>query len=156
MKISKQGIDMIKHFEGLVLTAYQCQAGVWTIGYGHTKGVTRGDKITEDKAEKLLIKDLKYFEEEVEKMLKERKLEVEQHSFDMLVSFAFNMGAGALRTSTLMKKLKAKDFIGASNEFPRWVYATNPKNGLKEKNEGLQHRRETERQIFLGGYNNGY
>ena len=150
MRISQQGIDLIKHFEGLVLHAYQCQAGVWTIGYGHTAGVKKGDKITEKKAEELLKKDLEHFETGVTELLTERKIKIPQHSFDMLVSFAFNLGVGALKTSTLLKKLKAKDTIGASNEFPRWVWVN--QNGVKKKSEALIQRRETERQIFLGGY----
>lgn len=153
MKISQKGIDHIKHFEGLKLEAYVDAAGVWTIGYGHTAGVKRGDKITEEKAEKLLKKDLQFFENGVTSLLNERKLPViDQYKFDMLVSFSYNLGLGALRTSTLLKKLKERDFIGASNEFPRWVFVTNPKNGIKEKNEWQMYRRESERQIFLGGY----
>ncbi len=154
MKISQQGIDMIKHFEGLVLTAYQCQAGVWTIGYGHTAGVKKGQSITAEQAEKFLKKDLANFEEGVNHLLSERKIKLLQHQYDMLVSFAFNLGVGALKSSTLLKKLKAGDISGAAAEFPRWIYATNPKNGLKEPNEDLRYRREAEKDIFLWGYTN--
>lgn len=154
MKISQQGIDMIKHFEGLVLTAYQCQAGVWTIGYGHTARVKKGDAITAEQAEKFLKKDLANFEEGVNHLLSERKIKLLQHQYDMLVSFAFNLGVGALKSSTLLKKLKTGDISGAAAEFPRWVYATNPKNGLKEPNEDLKYRREAEKDIFLWGYTN--
>ena len=135
-----------------MLNAYQCQAGVWTIGYGHTKGVKRGDKITLEKAETYLKKDIEVFEEGVNKLLSEGKVKLLQHQYDMLISFAYNLGVGALRSSTLLKKLKKKDIVGAANEFPRWVYATNPKNGLKEPNKDLKYRREAEMQIFLGGY----
>lgn len=154
MKISQQGIDMIKHFEGLVLTAYQCQAGVWTIGYGHTAGVKKGQSTTAEQAEKFLKKDLANFEEGVNHLLSERKIKLLQHQYDMLVSFAFNLGVGALKSSTLLKKLKAGDISGAAAEFPRWIYATNPKNGLKEPNEDLRYRREAEKDIFLWGYTN--
>lgn len=154
MKISEKGIDMIKHFEGLVLTAYQCQAGVWTIGYGHTAGVKRGDTITVKQAEKFLKKDLENFEDGVNKLIAGIKPKLLQHQYDMLVSFAFNLGVGALRSSTLLKKLKARDISGAAAEFPRWVYATNPKNGLKEPNDDLRYRREAEKDIFLWGYTN--
>lgn len=135
-----------------MLNAYQCQAGVWTIGYGHTKGVKRGDKITLEKAELYLKKDIEVFEEGVNKLLSEGKIKLLQHQYDMLVSFTYNLGVGALRSSTLLKKLKKKDIMGAAEEFPRWIYATNPKNGLKEPNADLKYRREAERQIFLGGY----
>ena len=58
MKTSQRGIDLIKQFEGLELTAYHCSAGVPTIGYGHTRGVSLGDTCTEAQAEAMLVKDL--------------------------------------------------------------------------------------------------
>lgn len=150
MKISEQGIEFIKKEEGVVLTAYQCEAGVWTIGYGHTAYVRKGDVITKEYAEKLLKQDLKTFEDEVSKILAERKIKLLQHQYDMLVSFAFNTGLVALRTSTLLKKLKEKDFEGAGNEFPRWIWVT--QNGVKKQSAVLKGRREREQKIFLEGY----
>lgn len=150
MKISEQGIEFIKKEEGVVLTAYQCEAGVWTIGYGHTAYVRKGDVITKEYAEKLLKQDLKTFEDEVSKILTERKIKLLQHQYDMLVSFAFNTGLVALRTSTLLKKISKEDFEGAAKEFPRWVWVT--QNGVKKQSEVLKGRREREQKIFLEGY----
>ena len=150
MKISEQGIEFIKKEEGVVLTSYQCEAGVWTIGYGHTAGVKKGQAITMQKAEEILKKDLKSFEEGVSRLLTEDKINIQQHSYDMLVSFAFNTGLVALRSSTLLRKLKKKDFEGAAEEFPRWVWVT--QNGVKKKSAVLRGRREREKKIFLEGY----
>ena len=63
--VTKEGIDLIKKFEGCKLTAYKCPAGVWTIGYGHTKGVKKGQKITKEEAEELLKQDLQKFVDHV-------------------------------------------------------------------------------------------
>lgn len=90
MKISEKGLDLIKSFEGCKLTAYLCPAGVWTIGYGHTKGVKEGQKITQKKADALLMEDLKRFEDHVNSYRKYYKFT--QNEFDALVSFAFNLG----------------------------------------------------------------
>ena len=92
MKTSKQGIEMIKSFEGCVLTPYYCKAGVLTVGYGHTgKDVKKGLAITKEKAEKLLIKDLEKFEANVNKYF--GKYKFNQNQFDALVSFAYNIGS---------------------------------------------------------------
>ena len=80
MKISEKGIEFIKKEEGLVLNAYQCEAGVWTIGYGHTAGVKKGQIITTEKADELLRKDLKDFENGVNSLLKERKIKLLYHT----------------------------------------------------------------------------
>ena len=152
MKISEKGIEFIKKEEGLVLNAYQCEAGVWTIGYGHTAGVKKGQIITTEKADELLRKDLKDFENGVNSLLKERKIKLLPHQYDMLVSFAFNTGLIALRTSTLLKKISKKDFEGAGDEFIRWVWVT--QNGVKKQSAVLKGRREREKKIFLEGYTN--
>lgn len=91
MKISDNGIEIIKKFEGCQLTAYRCPAGVLTIGYGHTKGVKEGQKITKKKAEQLLREDLERFETHVNSYRKKYKFN--QNEFDALVSFAFNIGS---------------------------------------------------------------
>lgn len=91
--ISKNGIDLIKKFEGLRLKAYKCPAGVWTIGYGHTKGVKPGDVITEKEAYSLLQEDLGRFIDHVRKMDEKYKYNFNQNEFDALVSFAFNIGS---------------------------------------------------------------
>ena len=90
MKTSKNGIELIKQFEGCRLNAYQCAAGVWTIGYGHTAGVKKGQVITAAQAENFLKKDLISFEKKVEKY--DSVYHWNQNQFDALVSFAFNIG----------------------------------------------------------------
>ena len=91
MKTSQKGIDLIKKYEGCVLTAYKCPAGVYTIGYGHTEGVYPGQKITREEAESFLKKDLKRFEDHVNAYNK--KYNFNQNQFDALVSFAYNIGS---------------------------------------------------------------
>lgn len=140
MKISNKGIDLIKQFEGCKLTAYKCPAGVWTIGYGHTATAKQGMTITQAKAIELLRNDLARFEAGVNTYV---KVQINQNQFDALVSFSFNVGTGALKTSTLLKKLNAKDFKGAADEFLRW----NKSNG--KVLAGLTKRREKERELFL-------
>lgn len=139
MRTSQNGINLIKQFEGCKLKAYKCPAGRWTIGYGHTNGVKSGQTITQAKAEEYLKNDLVIYEKGVENVV---KVKLNQNQFDALVSFSYNVGLGALRTSTLMKKLNAKDYTGAANEFPRW----NKSNG--KVLSGLTRRRAAEQKLF--------
>lgn len=140
MKISKQGIELIKKYEGLRLKAYKCPSNIWTIGYGHTKNVVKGMHITGKQAESFLKDDLKVFEEAVNSYV---KVELNQNQFDALVSFSFNCGTGSLKKSTLLKKLNNKNYEEAANEFLRW----NKSNGIML--EGLVKRRKEERELFL-------
>ena len=149
MFISKQGIDLIKQFEGCKLKAYLCPAGVWTIGYGHTKGVYPGMVITQDLAEKFLIDDIWNFEREVESLV---HVPITQGQFDALVSFAFNVGsdidddeiAEGLGDSTLLKHLNQRRYSEAADEFLKW----NRSRGRVVR--GLTLRRSAERTLFLG------
>lgn len=134
-------VEIIKHYEGLRLKAYKCPAGVWTIGYGHTKTAKQGQVITEDYAVELLRLDLADAERAVNKYV---KAPINQNQFDALSSFAFNLGGGNFRSSTLLKKLNARDYLGAANEFKRWNKA-----GGKVLN-GLVRRRESEANLFIG------
>jgi lysozyme len=139
-------IRLIRDFEGLSLTAYRCAAGVWTIGYGHTEGVKIGDRVTGIKAEVMLREDLDDTAARVAHLLRRP---VKQGQFDALVSFAFNVGAGALESSTLLQRLNAGDIEGAAEEFIRWRYAT--VNGRKTPLMGLERRRRAERRLFMTG-----
>ncbi len=140
MKLSINGLNAIKRFEGLRLNAYQCSAGVWTIGYGHTKGVKAGDSITEAQAEKYLLEDVKEAEDEVNW----QGLKINQNQFDALVSFVFNLGAGNFRKSTLLKKIKANpDDPTIAQEFERWKFA----GGVA--NNGLAARRNAESNLYF-------
>ena len=143
MKLSKTGLDLIKKFEGLRLTAYLCPAGVWTIGYGHTgSDVYSGLKISEEKAEQLLWKDIESFEQCVNSFV---SVKINQNEYDALVSFTFNVGTTAFINSTLLKLLNEKaDRKIVSQEFKRWV-----KGGDNETIPGLVRRREEECKLFL-------
>jgi lysozyme len=141
MTINSEGVNLIKSFEGLELEAYLDAVDVWTIGYGHTKTVEPGMIITEAKAEELLRQDLEEFEEAVTEAV---EVSINSNQFSALVSFCFNLGAGSLFQSTLLKLLNQGDFQGAADQFPRWNKA-----GGQEL-EGLTRRRKAERALFLG------
>ena len=134
------GLDLIKQYEGLRLEAYLCPAGVPTIGYGHTKGVKIGQKITEDQADKLLADDFLEAESEAAKLI---TVPLTVNQLDALASFVFNLGASKLLGSTLRRKLNTGDYKGAAEEFDKWVFA-----GGKKLN-GLIARRAAESKLFL-------
>jgi GH24 family phage-related lysozyme (muramidase) len=145
MNISQNGVDLIKNFEGLRLKAYYDSAGVLTIGYGWTHPVDGvkiypGMAINAETAERLLKTGLVSYENDVNRLV---KVKLNQNQFDALVSFAYNLGSGALSTSTLLKKLNAGDYTGAADEFLRWNKA-----GGKVL-PGLTLRRKAERKLFL-------
>ena len=145
MQISDKGIALIKQFEGCKLTAYQDSVGVWTIGYGWTqpvddKPIRAGMTIKQETADRLLKTGLVSYESDVSRLV---KVGLTQGQFDALVSFTYNLGARALSTSTLLRKLNAGDYAGAADEFLRWNKA-----GGKVLN-GLTRRREAERALFL-------
>lgn len=140
MKTSQRGISLIKSFESLRLEAYRCPAGIWTIGYGHTAGVRRGDRINEQKAEQLLAEDLREFEEVVSRECPG----VSQRRFDALVSFVFNVGTGNFLKSTLLKCVKANpDNVNIRYEFSRW----NKSKGMVLS--GLIRRRKAEADLYF-------
>lgn len=139
MKTSEQGINLIKEFEGLRLTAYKCPAGVYTIGYGHTKGVSRGMKITEEQATAYLKTDIQASEKSVERW--DSKYHWTQSEFDALVSFTFNCGATNLK-SLLKNGQRTKAQIAATLPLYR-------KAGGKVL-KGLERCRAAEKKLFLG------
>ena len=144
MRISEQGKDFIKSCEGLRLQADWDQDGkVWTIGWGHTRGVKQGMVITQAQAEQFLADDLAPIERHLTADLGEDG--VLQCQFDALCSWIFNLrdGIRQYNTSTLRRKLKAGDYEGAANEFPRWCHS-----GGKVL-PGLVTRRAAERKMFL-------
>lgn len=142
MDTSSQGISLIKYFEGLKLSAYQCPAGVWTIGFGHTGNVFAGEKITESQAESLLINDIEPTEDKIESFV---KVKLNQAQFDALVSFTFNVGVGAFKKSTLLKLLNAGQYTEAAQQFSRWVKAGG------QTLPGLVKRRTAESTLFSTG-----
>ncbi|MDX5376375.1 MAG: lysozyme [Halomonas sp.] len=139
MQLSPDGLELIQRHEGLRLHAYRDAVGVPTIGYGHTSTARMGQVITELEALELLLADVERFENAVERLV---QVPLNQHQFDSLVSFTFNLGAGALAKSTLLRKLNAGDYQGAAAEFDHWVHA----GGRKLK--GLVKRRADERRLF--------
>ena len=142
---SDDGIDLITSFEGTRFNAYDDGVGVWTIGIGTTvypngTKIKKGDKCTQEQALEYLQHDLKSFEKTVNDSV---KVPLSQNQFDALVSLSYNIGSGAFKNSTLLKKLNAKDFAGAADQFLRWN-----KGGGKVL-KGLVRRREAERALFL-------
>lgn len=147
MEISNYAEEKIKEFEGLRLTAYKCAGGVLTIGWGHTRGVRQGMTITTDEAQKFFEEDIQAVEEQLKREPYYQSLGDSQR--DALVSFIFNLGWGNFKGSTLRKKLmRDVEDNTIPDEFRRWVYATNPKTGKKEKLPGLVKRREWEAQMY--------
>lgn len=174
-QVNETARALIQRFEGLhdgvkttpALEPQLCPAGYWTVGYGHalkrpdgslfkgaaTKaeamaewrrrwpgGMTRGD------ADALLTIDLQEFAAKVAPLAPER---LTDNQFGALVSFAYNLGVGALAGSTLLKRLKMGDDAGAANQFLLWDKATDPATGRKVVLAGLTHRRQAERALFL-------
>ena len=140
MDVSPRGLELIQEYEGLRLKAYQDSVGVWTIGYGSTKGVRPGDEITEAQAVELLAADVDRHADGVRRAV---DVPLNQNQFDALVSFTFNVGVGALQRSTLLRKLNAGQYTEAANQLMRWVHA-----GGQEL-RGLVRRREAERKLFM-------
>lgn len=141
--INKDGLDLVKGFEGLKLESYLCPAKVWTIGYGSTgSDVGPGLTWTLEQAEARLKKDLETFEKGVENLV---KVKITDNQFSALVCFTYNVGLGAFGRSTLLKTLNAGNHQDAANEFLRWNKA-----GGKEL-AGLTRRRQAERELFLKG-----
>jgi lysozyme len=124
MQISPPAIEiLLKKYEGCKLVAYRCPAGVCTIGYGHTSAagvptVTKGMKITQAQAEEILRRDLIKYETAVYNMVKQP---LTQNQFDVLVDFAYNAGIGALKSSTLLKKINAGQFDAVPAELMKWT-----------------------------------
>lgn len=148
MKMSQEGIDaLLKKFEGCRLKAYRCPAGICTIGYGHTSAagepeVHDGMTITQQQAEEILKRDLVKYETAVFSMVQQP---LNQRQFDTLVDFAYNAGVGALKTSTLLKKVNAAQFDAVPAELMKWT-----KGGGKVL-PGLVRRRQAESAWWASG-----
>lgn len=147
MKASKDAVTLIKHFEGCSLKAYPDPGSKdgrpWTIGYGHTgKDVVKGLVWTQAQADAALAQDVARFASKVETLI---KVSVTQSQFDALVSFAYNVGIGALAGSTLLRLLNSGAFSGAARQFERW----DRQDGRPML--GLARRRLAERLLFETG-----
>lgn len=140
MKASVDAYELIKQFEGLRLKAYLCPAGIWTIGYGHTSGVSPNSFITIQEADEYLHRDVATIEMQLNKL----NLSLRQCQWDAIVSFVFNVGIGNFKASTLLAKIRINpDDNSIIDEFLRWVYA----NGKVIR--GLQKRRLTEMKLYF-------
>jgi len=167
--VPQEAVELIKSFEGIVdgdprtvnLDAYLDPLGIWTIGWGHAlrfrgrflrgaadRGIARAlypGGITRAQAEALLRGDLVDFASNVQALA---KVALSGAQFGALVSFAFNVGVAALAQSTLLRKLNARDFAGAADQFLVWNKGR--KNGVLVELPGLTRRRRAERALFLG------
>lgn len=141
MRISKEGIDLIKKFEGFREDAYLCPAGVWTIGYGHTKGVKPEDKISPEQAEMYLRQDLSDSEESVSRLV---TAPIEQCQFDALVSLVYNIGCGNFYSSTIRRLVNQGciDKTKITHAFCMW------KKSQGRVLSGLIRRREAESALY--------
>ena len=136
-----EGISLIQKFEGCELEAYKCPADVWTIGYGHTKGVVEGMKITKEEAEQMLIDELHEYENYINKYV---TVALSQHQFDALVSWVYNLGPANLKASTMLKVLNEGQYEEVPSQMKRWNKA-----GGKTL-DGLIRRRQAEAYLFSG------
>lgn len=138
MNISKLGINLIKEFEGCRLTAYYCPAGVLTIGYGHTKNVTKGQTITQAQAEALLVSDLAAYEKAVQAY--DSRYSWTQNEHDALTSFCYNLGTGSIMQVTASGQRSKSDIAEK-------MLLYNKANG--KELAGLTRRRKAERAMFI-------
>lgn len=141
-RISEAGLELTRQSEGLRMRAYRDGGGIPTIGYGHTAGVRLGDACTAEQAAAWLRQDMAAAEAAVNRLV---HVEIGQGPFDALCDFVFNLGAGALGGSTLLRLLNDGDAAAAADEFPRWVH-----DSLGNIEPGLVTRRQRERALFLG------
>lgn len=142
MNVTEELYNAIRRFEGCKLEAYKCPAGVWTIGYGHTSGVTKGMKVNVGWAEAALKQDVKECVKQIEKL---NLPLTERYQLDAVVDFVFNLGITKFKQSTLCRKIKEqKADVEIQQEFRRWVYSG------KTKLDGLVKRREWEALRWAG------
>jgi len=146
-KINDEGIAHLKRWEGCRLTAYKDPKGIWTIGYGHTSAagkpyVHKDMKITQQQAEEMLLRDLGQYERAVETGV---KVPLTDNQFAALVSFCYNVGAGAFAKSTLLKKLNRGDYEAVPVELAKWTRSGN------KRLKGLANRRAAEAGLWAAG-----
>jgi len=139
MEISQVGIELIKQFEGCRLKAYKDAVGVWTIGYGHTVDVKEGIEISQHQADVILQVDLYEYEDYINKYV---QVSLTQNQFDALVSWVYNLGAGNLQSSTMLRVLNEGKYSEVPSQMKRW----NKAGGKVLR--GLVRRREAEADLF--------
>lgn len=149
MKLSQAGKALIQSYESCRLEAYPDPGSLdgkpWTIGWGHTVEVNKGDVCTQEQADQWFEEDISIYEKGITRLVTAK---LSQNKFDGLVSFVYNIGLGAFEKSTLLRLLNESNYMGASEQFKRWVLGSNGKPLL-----GLIRRREAERKLFMEGVN---
>lgn len=143
--INEAGLNLIKSFEGLRLTAYQDVAGIWTIGYGHIRGVREGMTITEDQATQFLQQDLTDTEASVDASTSTAPTSNNQYA--AMVSLCFNIGRGNFQSSSVLRFHLARNYTSAADAFLLWDKGH--VNGQLVEVQGLLNRRRAERDLYL-------
>lgn len=140
MIISSACLNLVSDFEGCKLESYQDQGGVWTIGFGHTLNVSDGMTCSIDEARTWLTDELNEHCNQVARLI---KVPLKQPQIDALTSLCYNIGAGNIARSTLLKFLNSGDYVGAAKEFLAWDKIA----GIE--NAGLARRRKAEHDLFV-------
>ena len=153
MQATVNGIDLIKHFEGFRTDAYQCPAGIWTIGYGTTSKVVAGMRVTPHEAEILLKADIRKFSRTINHYVLDKGIPLNPNQFDALLSLVYNNGTHAIFTkrydngypfgSALYNLLLDQKYFGAANRFPDFCKVNGRVHPV------LVRRRQLERRLFL-------
>lgn len=141
LKPSTDCVDLIEFYEGFRSEAYKDSVGVWTIGFGTTRGVKKGDTINKDEARERMLKELDRDYAQVVRI--HVKVTLTQSMFDALCSLIYNIGGGNFANSTLKKCLNQKEYKKAVDEFSKWIYAGG------EVLNGLVKRRKSEAELFI-------
>lgn len=142
LKTSSDGLALIANAEGCRTSPYQCSAGVWTNGIGHTLGVTPASQVSERQAAVNLIDDVIRVEHGIAQCM---PVTMPQQVYDATVSFGFNVGVRAVCQSTFARHINTLHWRAACNELRRWVYVDG------KVNRGLQNRRANETAYCLKG-----
>ena len=138
--VTDAGRALIKKYESCRLTSYEDGAGIWTIGWGHTKGVTEGMTCTQEQADQWFEEDLAETTKAVDGLV---PVTLNNNQFSACVSLAYNIGTGKFASSTLLQLLRQGNIAGAADQFPRWDKVAGVPN------DGLLKRRNEERQLFI-------
>lgn len=144
--VSAVGLSLLMHFEGYMGTAYQDEAGVWTICYGHTVGVYKGMTATKAQCEVYLKEDLKWAERVVDRLV---TVELTSNQFDALTMFVFNVGEANFKSSTMLRRLNSGAYVAAGMEFPKWNKLRSAKTGQLVESRGLSRRRMAEMELYF-------
>ncbi len=143
-KITREGLEFIKRFEGYSAVAYKCPANYLTIGFGHeiVKGEVFNGPITEEQALEILARDVMIAERSVCRLI---TVPLQDWQYDALTSFTYNLGGGALQISSLRSLVNREEHASVPEQFRRWVYAGG------RKLQGLIRRRNAEANLYAGG-----